>query len=329
MYNPNRDEIIQKRLGLINFSTYLNDELGLCIAESPWLESTDLPLYLAKAADYVLCSCSGVDFLAAHINQDASLPDLKRIAKQVSTRAGMPLVLVGQIDPRQRRALVSQGVPFVVPGKQAYLPMLGFAARSQQESAPLSQVLAPGTQAILVALMARPDVRSLDQLQKLTQMPSSSISRALEDLSRRGFVTKTKQGRELTITCALDKSTYFADAGSCMRSPVTKLIYAKKDSQTGKLPLAGESALAFQSMLAPPSIEQRAIAKKAYKEYDFEEVSQGELHNEQTVQIQLWLYEPLIAGGDVPDDVSLALSLIGQDDERIIRQLQSLCNKEL
>lgn len=56
----------------------------------------------------------------------------------------MPVAIVAQIDARQRKALVSQGFPFVVPGRQAFLPMLGFVASSGQERAPLAKILAPG-----------------------------------------------------------------------------------------------------------------------------------------------------------------------------------------
>ena len=70
-------------------------------------------------------------FIAAEVEREAPPPELKRIASQVSAQAGMPVAIVAQIDARQHKALVSQGVPFVVPGRQAFLPMLGFAVVPQ------------------------------------------------------------------------------------------------------------------------------------------------------------------------------------------------------
>lgn len=127
-----------------DFKSYLKEGMGLLVTDGKWSGAGDLPLFLAKAVSCRLCSCNGVGFIAAEIEREASLPELKRIVSQVSARAGMPVVIVAQIDARQRKALVSQGVPFVVPGRQAFLPMLGFVASSGQERAPLAKILAPG-----------------------------------------------------------------------------------------------------------------------------------------------------------------------------------------
>lgn len=106
-------------MGLKDFKSYLKEEMGLLVTDGKWSGAGDLPLFLAKAVSYRLCSCNGVGFIAAEVEREASLPELKRMASQVSARAGMPVAIVAQIDARQRKALVSQGVSFVVPGRQA------------------------------------------------------------------------------------------------------------------------------------------------------------------------------------------------------------------
>lgn len=320
---------MQKRLGLNDFKSYLSEEMGLRIAGERWQGSDDLPLFLSKAADYRLCSCNGVPFIAAQVDRNASLPDLKRIAFQVSAQAGLPVAVVAQMDARQRKALISQGVPFVVPGRQAFLPMLGFAANSRKESPALAATLAPGTQAVLVALMANPALRTCAEVMETTDMPSSSVSRALDDLARRGIMEKSKEGREVIVGRSGGRNSLVKRAMGCPRNPVARTIYARKDAQTNLLPLAGESALSVRSMLAPPKREQRAVSKKALGCYAFEEIALGELGDEDTCEIQVWSYDPLVAGGDAIDDVSLALSLVEGGDERVIGQLNALFGEEL
>lgn len=309
--------------------TYLRDEMGLPVAEREWSGAADLPLYLAKAASYRLCSCNGIEFVMAEVQQEASLPALKRIASQVSARAGMPVVLIAQIDPRQRKALVSQGVSFIVPGKQAFLPLLGFVASAKREPLTLAKVMAPGAQAVLVALAANPELRTSEELMKVTGMPPSSVSRALDDLARRELVIKSKNGREVVIDRVGDRNDLVKCAIECLRNPIVRVAYAKRDEHTDLLPLAGESALSQRSMLAAPRIEQRAISRKAFKELVFEEMQLGELRDEETVQIQVWAYDPLVAGVGAVDDISLALALAGEGDERVIGQLNALFKEEL
>lgn len=314
---------------MYDFVGYLKDEMGLPVSAHEWSEAADLPLYLAKAASYWLCICNRLEFVIAEIRQEASLPDLKRIAFQVSARACLPVALVAQIDPRQRKALVSQGVPFIVPGKQAFLPMLGFTTNNKHDPAPLTKILAPGAQAVLVTLAANSNLQTSDELIKATSMPPSSISRALDDLARRGLIYKSKNGREVVIKRCGNRNDIVNNAIECLRDPVARVVFARKGEHTDLLPMAGESALSQRSMLATPRLEQRAISRKAFKNLVFEEVLPGELPDTETVQIQVWIYDPLVAGADSIDDISLALTLVGEGDERVIGQLNALFKEEL
>lgn len=312
-----------------DFTTYLKDEMGLLVTDVEWSEAADLPLFLSAAAVYRLYSCNGIDFIAAKAGGEASLPDLKRIVSQVSARAGLPVVLVAQIDARQRKALVSQGIPFVVPGRQAFLPMLGFVANAKRDSLPLAKVLAPGTQAAFVALAADSRLRTSDDLMKTTGMPPSSVSRALNDLARRGLISKSRKGREVKIVRDRGRGDLVKSAIEYLRSPVVRVVYARKDEQTGLLPLSGESALSQRSMLAAPRVEQRAISRKAFKDFEFDEVQRGEFDDKEMVQVQIWAYDPLVAGGGAVDDVSLALTLVEEGDERVVGQLNALFEEEI
>lgn len=320
---------MQKVMELNDFRTYLNDELGLHVIDAEWPGGADLPLFLSKAAAYRLCACNGASFIAAVVECSSSLPDLKRINSQVSAWSGLPVVLVAQIDARQRRALVSQRIPFVVPGRQAFLPMLGFAMSAKSDAAPLSKVMAPSTQAALISLIANPQLRTSQELISATGMSSSSISRALADLTRRGLIRKSKEGREVIIHRTVNRNELLKTSAECLRNPVEQTIYVRKDDRTQALPFAGESALSRRSMLTAPRIEQRATTKPALMQLALNEVQRGELSDDETAEIQVWSYDPLAAGKTEIDDVSLALTLIEGDDERVISQLNSLFGEEL
>lgn len=314
---------------MTDFISYLKEEMGLPITALEWGGTSHLPLYLAKAAKYHLCGCNGIDFIAAEIDQESSLPELKRISVQISSRTNLPVVLVAQIDARQRKALVSQGVPFVVPGRQAFLPMLGFIVNARRDLSPLSKVMAPSAQAALVALVANPDLQTSEELMEITGMPSSSVSRALDDLSRRGLINKSKQARRVIIERDGSKNQLIKRAMDCLQNPTARVMYARRSKDTGFLPLAGESALSERSLLTPPKVECRALSKKALKTNKFEEIQLGELPDEETIQLQIWTYDPLVAGRGEIDDVSLALTLIDTEDERVIGQLNALFKEEL
>ena len=75
----------------------------------------------------------GIAFVAAKMENEDGLPDIKRVHNQLGRYTDLPVVIVSEtLDARQRKALVVQGVPFVVPGVQAFLPFLAFAATSRE-----------------------------------------------------------------------------------------------------------------------------------------------------------------------------------------------------
>ena len=229
---------------------YLNETLGLKIEYGEWLPDANLPLFLSRSASYARCVFEGIAFVAAKMENEDGLPDIKRVHNQLGRYTDLPVVIVSEtLDARQRKALVVQGVPFVVPGVQAFLPFLAFAATSREPRRLLS-------------------------------------------------------------------------------SPVSGILHVERNAALNALPDAGETALAVRSMLAVPPIRRKAVSRKRLKDLSFSEVLIGEIDDNDTIELQVWTYEPLVTGGKDIDDVSLALSLADSGDERVEKELNSLFDEE-
>ncbi len=310
-------------------SRYLKDNLGFDLGTESYSGASSWPLFLERAADYYLCSVDGVRFVIASIPDNATLPELKRVFNQAAKRAGMPIVLANDsIDARQRKALVQQGIPFVVPDKQAYLPFLGFIAAAKTEKRSFGEYLSPSSQAALVAIVANPDVKSASALKEITNLATSSVSRALDELAERELITKSKDGRNIIFAYNEEKNALLKQAMPYLTTPIVRKIFARKSAVLETLPDAGDSALASRSMLAYPAVAQKAVTKNKLKSLVFDEILEGELDNVEMIELQIWSYDPLVAGLDVIDSVSLALSLVEEQDERIFGELNSLFNEE-
>lgn len=314
---------------MFEFTTYLNEELGLMITATTWKNASLLPIFLSKAADYALCNCQGIDFVAAIKSEQAALPELKRISKQVSRLSEMPVVIVSShLDSRQRHALTKQGIAFIAPKKQACLPFLAFTAKSNFENRTFDTPLTPVAQAMLVTLISKPEISTAKELRETMGIPESSTSRGLSELAQKGIVVKKKSGREIIISYNAEKNSLLKTALPFLSTPVSKIFFAKACEATDGLPYAGESALAKISMLAEPSIAQKAASKKALSKLNLPEVIEGELPDSEIVEIQEWKYDPLITKSKSIDCVSLALSLAHEHDERISGELNDLFQEE-
>lgn len=308
---------------------YLENMLGLRISTVEWIVPPSMPVFLRKAADYFLCSCDGIDFIVASARGGESLPDLKRISNQLARYTELSVALASNcIDSRQRKALVSQGIPFIVPGKQAYLPFLGFVAQKESRPRVCKGPLSARAQAAFVTLIANPFIATAEELCAVSHMSRSSITRAVDELACNDLIERGKNGRNVTIAFAASRNKLLRCAMPSLSSPVVRTFFVEFCDDAGRLPNAGVSALADRSMLAAPAIVEKAVARTSLKKMNFREVVEGELEESETVEVQVWKYKPLVAGLGKIDNASLALSLAAQDDERILGALDGLFGEE-
>jgi len=313
-----------------DFERYLGETLGIAAGARPWDGAEGLPLFLSRAADYFLCDARGASFIAAVIRGGADLPALKRVSAQVSRRSGLPVALVcDALDARQRKALIGQGVPFVVPGKQAYLPFAALVATERGSAPPrMREKLSARAQAALVAILSDSAPRSAAALRELSGMSASDVSRALAELQAHGLIEKGKDGRAVVFEVPGSRPEALRRALPLLSSPVSKAAFARLTEAAEALPDAGATALAGRSMLAAPRIAQKAASAAALRRLGLDEVLEGELPDRETVEVQAWTYDPLVAGQGKVDDISLALSLVGEGDERVIEELNALFGKD-
>lgn len=308
---------------------YMGEALGLRVSFGDWDGAKAMPLFLRKTAIHYLCNCAGKDFVVAVSKGGETLPNLKRIVAQTMRYTHFPVVLVSQdADPRQRRALTAQGIAFVVPYRQAYLPFLGFAASAEARRRSYGGTLTARGQAALVTIIAHPGMRYARELREVSDMGASTISRAVDELSQHGLIRRGKEGRDVVFECEREGNALLKSAMPLLVSPIAKTVFAKRNARLELLPDAGESALSLRSMLAPPSIGQKAVARRELPSLSFEEVLEGELADADTVELQVWRYDPLVAALGEVDSVSLGASLMGLGDERVSMELDALFGEE-
>lgn len=309
---------------------YLNEALGLKIEYGEWLPDANLPLFLSRSASCARCAVGGVAFVAAKVGNEEGLPGIKRVHNQLGRYTDLPVVIVSEtLDARQRKALVAQGVPFVVPGVQAFLPFLALAATSREPRRYRREDrLSSRAQAAFVTIVAHPEIESAAELRRVASLTPSDASRALAELDEQGLVVRSKSGRSILLERERDTGELLRTAKPLLASPVGRALHVERNAALEALPNAGETALAARSMLTAPSIECKAIFRKRLKDLSFTEVLRGEIDDNDTIELQVWTYEPLAAGGKVIDDVSLALSLADSGDERVEKELNGLFDEE-
>ena len=260
---------------------YLNETLGLKIEYGEWLPDANLPLFLSRSASYARCVFEGIAFVAAKMENEDGLPDIKRVHNQLGRYTDLPVVIVSEtLDARQRKALVVQGVPFVVPGVQAFLPFLAFAATSREPRRyRRGGRLSSRAQAAFVTLVAHPEVESAAELREVAGLTPSDASRALAELDEQGLVVRSKSGRSMPLAWE-GKGDFCPGEAQCRWCKAAAVCRAHRDYQME----IARREFADPPMLSPEEISDvlnrlpalQAWAKKV-SEYALKAATSGEV----------------------------------------------------
>ena len=162
------------------------------------------PVCANPARDHsVICAvdANGFSFLLASLPTGVGLPEAKRVYSQLALRAETPVVVsFPDADARQRKALVAQGIPFVCPGRQAFLPFMGTACteRGSVRFRNHATKMSPNAQAAAIWGAAQEPYRPYDLCRALG-ISASRASEAITELVDRGLARRERRKRRVVV----------------------------------------------------------------------------------------------------------------------------------
>ncbi len=326
---------IAKRPVDIAARAYLHETLGFTPEIRAWPGVGQLPYFLLDAFDVRELKLLNRQVLLA-IEKRTAKPGLVIVRGQIAKMreiAGVPVVYVtAALASYERKRLIEQKVPFLVPGNQLYLPDLGIDLREYFRTPPVVQdtALAPATQAMLIAILLRQPLSADWQPAKVVAdlgYTSMTLSRAVKEITASGIATLRTVGRARWLHTERDAAETWDRAKPLMRSPVKRRFWAKPIPKWNPalVRLAGQSALAQYSMLTEPQWPIYAISQAQWKKAT--QAGIEELPEPQTGawEWELWHYSPtIIPGSESVDPLSLTLSLQANPDERIQLAIEEL-----
>ena len=308
---------------------YLQEILGIPAPEvRPWARESELPYFLRDAFQINELDLLGHSVLLA-IDRKADKPRLGEVRVQldkVRALSGQPvLYCTAALASYERKRLIEQKVPFIVPGNQLYLPDLGIDLREYFRHRPntTAQALSPSAQALLItALLHRPwqtEWQPVVVARALGYTPMT-LTRAVKELTAAGIATPHMLGRTRSLRMERTPQETWELAKPLLRTPVKRSVWVHDDTASADQPrlLAGLSALAQHSMLAEPKWPIYAISPAQWRAATLDDIQELPEAVAGACEWQLWRYNPaLLTGSGAVDPLSLTLSLQNNPDERI------------
>lgn len=315
---------------------YLKEVLGIeSPGVKPWVRANELPYFLRDIFQFSELELLGQPVVLAIARAEAkqSLSEVKVWLGKVMTLAGHPAVYVtNALASYERRRLIVQKVPFIVPGNQLYLPDLGLDLREYfRQRAPATEAaLSPSAQAMLITALLRqpwqPDWQPSRIATQLGYTPMTQ-SRAVKELTAAGLATAHTVGRSCWLRMELPPDQVWERAKPALRTPVRRTFWVAANGFVAHRPsrLAGLSALSRYTMLAEPKWPVFALTAADWKAATAAGVRELPEPEAGAQEWQLWSYSPaLLPDANMVDPLSLTLSLQENADDRIQLALDQL-----
>ena len=166
---------------------------------------------------------------------------------------------------------------------------------------------------------------STSQAAKDLELTPTSISRASRQLEEMGLLHIRKVGVQRIMQSEDSPKTLFQKAGDKLLNPIKRTVYIPKELVGTELLESGYSALAEYSMLNTPNV--RCYAAERISQW--KDVMTNSLQNSQVqVAVEMWRYNPRkLSTRNIVDELSLALALIEDADERVEEAVEEMLNE--
>lgn len=314
---------------------YLLETLGITSKVLAWAGAGKLPYFLQDAFEVRELKLLDHPILLA-IDRQPNKPGLAHVRSQLDKLrqlAGMPVVYVtGALASYERKRLIDQKVPFMVPGNQLYLPGLGIDLREYFRQRPYAPdtALSPATQAMLIAvLLCKPWRAEWQPAEVVNELgyTAMTLSRAVKELTTADIATLRTDGRVRWLQMERTAAQTWEHAKPLLRSPIRRRFWARPISNWNAphVRLTGLSALARYSMLAEPQWPTYAISPAQWKAATKTGIETFPEQLPGACEWELWHYNPALAPEtETVDPLSLTLSLQGNTDERVQLALDEL-----
>ena len=218
---------------------------------------------------------------------------LKKHIARIQKNENLPVVLVlKELSFRQKEYLIREKIPFIVDGKQIYLPFMAvyLQERCSAEKKYKGRNTSIGRSCFLLHFIyGGAQALSTSQAAKDLELTPTSISRASRQLEEMGLLHIRKVGVQRIMQSEDSPKTLFQKAGDKLLNPIKRTVYIPKELVGTELLESGYSALAEYSMLNTPNV--RCYAAERISQW--KDAMTNNLQDSQVqVAVEMWRYNP-------------------------------------
>ena len=302
------------------------DILGLKINFKKWNKEKQLPLFILDKFLVQKAIINDIECLS--LTPKGDLPNLPAFKKQISIIKeieNVPIFLqLDVISSFRRQNLLENKIPFILKDKMVYLPFMATYLTNTYHEETTVEKLALASQLLFTWILYQNTNKYYisDAVESL-DFSNMTLTRAYRQLCATQLFEEHKDGRKIFLTTNLSKVDLFNKMKPYLQSTFYTYGYILRKEITKDMIPAGEFAFSQYTYINPPNLKTYAIEKKHIKNIKL----QREYYSyDEQVELQIWKYNPLIFSQNKKniDTISLIISLSGNIDERLEKEIEKL-----
>ena len=313
---------------ILQLRDYLKKVLGIDNVEILKTEIPSVPLMFLDLYTFYKIEILNQKLILFTLRQDDNIipGTIKKHIEIIKQKINKDIVfLCGHMTSYTRRDFINYKIQFIVPGNQMYLPNVGLDLREHfRQNMIITEKLSPAAQALLLYFIHnRIDISlTASELSDKLRYTCMTMGRAITEIVCMELGIDYKDGKKRCIKFEQAGNNLWNNSLKYMKSPVKKEVYINNIPHGIICFQAGLNALSKYTMIAEPQYKTLAVCKEDWlKIKDNIEI----LDNTGKYKLEVWTYPPaLFAVNSIVDKLSLYLSLMSTDDERIEQSLEKI-----
>ena len=289
----------------INKTEYLNDKL---------------PLVFRGRYFFYKVETNGSPWIAIQPKSEVGLVMLRKDHARIEKASGLNCaIFLEKTTFYIKEKLMEEGIPFVIEGKQMYLPFIGYllSNKNEREIAPVHLISYLTQRIIFVSIYEKWENVTVSEAAVRLGVTKMSVSRCFDEMEYLNVNILGMKGKSRVITVPTDIKKLWDDMQTVWRNPVIARYELKDDIGLEKK--AGISALCEYSLLSDNKYPTYAITKKEITGSGIKKMKQAHPTEEIGCVVLELGYFIDFENQALQDPLSVALSLTEAEkqDERV------------
>lgn len=307
--------------------SFIENSLGVEIEINDLDLRDKLPLLYIALYDFKKVAMNKTTWIIAIPKEKINLSQIRKQHRQIERYLKTYCAVYFEgTSPYSKKTMISDGISFIIEGRELYLPFMGVLLDIKDERTlkPVQKLSFLTQKLLLTAIYEKWFEVNVTKAAEILEVTKMSVTRCFDEIEYMEIPALGQKGKSRVINIPEDRKTFWNDIKDYLNNPVITRIPLDENS---KLPVkGGMSALADYSMIEDNKYPTYAVQKKDINKFEINDKNLTLKGEEPGSIVQKLGYLIPFNNGKDMDPLSVSLSLTEEElsDERVKKSVDKM-----